>query len=237
MKENRFLPPTTALAPVLLQAEPEPVEIDLKRTAVVLVDMQNAFVSRGGMFDLWGFDITGCQRVIEPIKEITSTARTRGIKVIYIAHRYSLDLCETGGPESSHWYKSAKIVDYYERPEWRNNLIIRGTWGAEIVEELKPLEGDTVVEKPRFSAFFGTNLDVILKTYNIRYLVFVGVATNICVEASIRDASYLDYFPILVSDATANEGPQLTQEATIFNVKAVYGWVTTAENFVKAVQK
>lgn len=120
--------------------------------------MQNAFVSKGGMFDLWGFDITGCQRIIEPTKEITSTARAKGIKVIYIAHRYSLDLCETGGPESSHWYKSAKIVDYYEHPEWRDNLIIRGTWGAEIVEELKPLEGDTVVEKPRFSAFFGTNL-------------------------------------------------------------------------------
>ncbi len=116
MKENRFPPPTTALAPVLLQAEPEPLEIDLKRTAVVLVDMQNAFVSRGGMFDLWGFDITGCQRIIEPIKEITSTARAKGIKVIYIAHRYSLDLCETGGPESSHWYKSAKLLTTTNTP-------------------------------------------------------------------------------------------------------------------------
>lgn len=236
MKENRFPAPNPVIAPVLLQAEPEPLNIDLARSAVVVVDMQNAFVSKGGMFDLWGYDISGCQRIIEPIKEITSTAQAKGIKVIYIAHRYSLDLREMGGPDSSHWHKSAKIVDYYEHPEWRDKLIIRSTWGADIIEELKPQEGDIVVEKPRFSAFFGTNLDIILKTFEIKYLVFVGVATNICVEASIRDAAYLDYFPILVSDATANTGPPFMQEATIFNVKHVYGWVTTTENIIKALE-
>ena len=73
--------------------------------------------------------------------------------------------------------------------------LIRGTWGAAIVDQLKPQEGDIYVEKPRFSAFFGTSLDSILKAYNIKYLLFTGCATNICVEASMRDAGELGIFP------------------------------------------
>ena len=142
---------------------------------------------------------------------------------------------ESGGPNSGRWYKRDAPSLYREHPEWQEKLLIRDTWGAEVIEQLKPKEVDIVVEKPIFSAFFGTNLDIILKTFEIKYLVFVGTATNICVEASIRDACYLGYFPILISDGTANIGPPLTQEATIFNVKQVYGWVTTAENTIKAI--
>lgn len=128
------------------------------------------------------------------------------------------------------------MTTYREHPEWQDKLLTRGTWGAEIVEELKPQEDDIVIEKRRYSAFFGTNLDTILKTNSVKYLVLVGVATNICVEATIRDAYYHDYFSILVSDAAANSGPQFMQEATIFNVTRNYGWVATTENILKAMQ-
>jgi len=74
-----------------------------------------------------------------------------------------------------------------------------------------------------------------LKTYNIKYLAFVGIATNICVEASIRDAFHLEYFPILISDATMNQGPPSTQDAAIFNVQACHGWVAITANFLKAL--
>lgn len=223
------------LEPIMLEAEPEPLEIDRQRSAVIVIDMQNAFVSKGGMFDLWRFDISGGQKIIGPIKKITSAAQAKGCKVVYLAQRYSPDLHDSGGLGSPNWYKEGSLASYREQPEWRDKLLIRGTWGADIVKELKPQEGDILVEKPRYSAFFQTNLDIILKTYNIKYLVFVGIATNICVEASIRDAFYLEYFPILISDAVVNNGPAFTQEATIFNVKCVYGWVTTTENLVKAM--
>lgn len=235
-EEPAYIPKTLALEPAILQAEPEPLEIDLKRTSVVVIDMQNAFVSNGGMFDLLGLDILPAHKVIEPIIKIISTTRAKGIKVIYVAHRYSPDLRESGGSNSPFWHKRGAVRIYREHPEWRDKLIIRGTWGADIIEELRPQESDIVVEKPMFSAFFGTNLDIILKTYDIKYLAFVGTATNICVEASIRDAFYLGYFPILISDAAANTGPPLTQEATIFNIKSVYGWVTTTKNIVEAMQ-
>ena len=212
-------------------AEPEPIEMDLGRTSVIVVDMQNTFISKGGAFDLRGFDVTPSQKIIEPIKQICSESRKKGVKVIYIGNVLSPDLREVG-PDSTWWYKSVKI--YREDPRWRDKFVIRGTWGAEIVDDLKPEEGDIFVEKPRFSAFFGTKLDVILKTYDMKYLLFVGCATNICVEASIKDAGHLGYFPILVSDATMNVGPSFTQDATIFNVKLIYGWVTNTENLLKA---
>lgn len=225
----------SALAPVLLQAEPEPLEIDLRRAAVIVIDMQHAFVSKGGMFDLWGIDVSKNQEVFQPIKRITSAARAKGIKVIHTAHEHSPDLHDSGGPSSPNWYKNM-LTSYREHPEWRDKLIFRATWGADIVEELKPREGDIFVSKPRYSAFFGTRLDTILKTIDAKYLVFVGVATNICVEASIRDAYEIQYFPILISDATMNTGPPFMQEATIFNVKTCYGWVTTTENILKAME-
>ncbi len=220
---------------VLLQAEPEPLEIDLQRTAVIVIDMQNAFVSKGGFFDLRDRDISQVQKTIEPIKKINSAARAKGLKIIYIVHRHSPDLRECGGLNSPYRGRG-DLKSYYEHPEWRDKLIISGTWGAEIIEELKPQENDILVVKPRYSAFFGTNLDTILKTYDIKYLAFVGVSTTICVETSIRDAFNLEYFPILISDAAASGGPSFIQEAAISNIKACFGWVTTSENFVKAIE-
>jgi ureidoacrylate peracid hydrolase len=198
--------------------------------------MQNAFVSKGGMFDLSGQDISRGQGIIEPIKKISGAARARNVKVIYVVNHHSPDLRETGGPNSGYWH-SPDVRMYREHPEWRDKFLISGTWGAEIVKELKPREDEIVVVKPKYSAFFGTDLDTILKTFNIKYLAFVGVATNICVEAAIRDACYRGYFPILISDASANSGPPYTQQATIYNVKVCYGWVTTTENIVKVLEK
>jgi ureidoacrylate peracid hydrolase len=217
---------------VRIKTEPEPIDIDLGRSAIVIVDMHNAFVAKGGMFDVRGFDVTPIQKMIDPIKKIRDKAREERVKVIYIVHVLSPDLREVG-PDSSFWYKSVKF--YREDPRWQDKFIVRGTWGAEIVDALEPRQGDLIVEKPRFSAFFGTNLDTILKTHNLKYLFFTGCATNICIEASIRDAANLGYFPILISDASINNGPPFMQDSTIFNVKLCFGWVTDTENLLKVM--
>jgi len=225
---------TGALSPVLLPAEPEPLEIDLQTTALLVVDRQKAICRKGGLFDLLGRDISKAQTIIEPIKKIMSAARAKGIKVIHIAHIHSSDLHNSGGPNSPNWYKPV-VRAYREHPEWRDKCQFSGTWGAEFTEELKPEEGDIIVLKPRYSAFFGTHLDMILRTYRIKYLIFVGGATNICVGTTIRDAYNLDYFSILVSDATVNTGPSFMQEAEIFNLKNSFGWVTNTKNILKAI--
>ena len=233
---NNIIPVTSTSmvysSPILVQAEPQSLEIYWRRTAVLVVDMQNAFVSKGGMWDLRGLNFLGGQKIIGPIREISNTVRKKGGKVVYAVTVNSPDLRESGGPNSPNWYKGV-MTAYHEHPEWKDILLTRDTWGSAIVTELQPMEGDIVVEKHRYSAFWGTSLDNILRTYDIKYLLFVGVATNICIETSIRDAYTLDYFPILVSDAVSNRGPSYTQEATIYNTICCFGWVTSSENVIK----
>jgi len=221
---------------VMLEAEPEPLEINLRRTTVIVVDMTNAFVRKGGFFDLFNVDISRCEKTIGPAKRVIDAARARGCKIIYIAHRYSFNLDNAGGPDSLNWRKDGTLRVWREHPELRDRLYFRDTWGTEIIDELKPKEGDIVIEKPRYSSFAGTNLDMTLRSYDTKYAVFLGIATNGCVEASIRDAYNLEFWPIMISDACANTGPEFTQEATIWNVKLCLGWVTTSENFAKALK-
>lgn len=221
---------------VIVRAEPEPIKIDILKTAVIIVDMQNTFAHRGGYFDLVGFDISATEKIVKPCQEIVNTAREKGIKVIYLQMGYSPDLSDSGGPNSPLWHKSQGLALLRQNPEWKDKLYIYGTWGANIIEELEPQPGDIVIRKQKHDGFIGTNLDIVLGTYGIKYLVFIGTATNICVESTLRHAFSLQYFPILVSDAVSQMGPSSTQEATIFNVRSIFGWVTTTKELLNAIR-
>ena len=166
---------------VTLQAEPQPLEIDLRRLAIVVVDMQNAFASKGGMVDLWGFDLSRVPLVIKNIKKIIEAARNQKIKVIYIAHTVYPDLRELG-PASPFGYNKMVLESMHKNPRTRDKVLLRGTWGADIIDELKPRKDEILVEKRRYSAFAGTDLDMTLKTFDIKYLAFMGLTANICVE-------------------------------------------------------
>jgi ureidoacrylate peracid hydrolase len=221
---------------VTVQAEPEPLEMDILRTAIIVVDMQNAFVREGGYWDLAGCDISVTQKVIKPCQEIVYAAREKGIEVIYLQMGCHPDLADIGGPDSPAWRKSGGLALLRQRPELKDKLYIYGTWGADIIDELAPAPGDIVIRKQRHDGFIGTNLDIILRSYSLKYLVFIGIATNICVESTLRHAFFLQYFPVLVADAVGQLGPNTTQEATIFNVKSVFGWVTTSKNLLNAIR-
>jgi ureidoacrylate peracid hydrolase len=221
---------------VILAAEPQPLEIDINRTALIVVDMQNTFVKKGGLMDSHNVDLSLFDSAIKAIKEMTGVFKRKGLKVIYIAHVTSSDFRETGGMDTGYWFKMRDNLLPRENGKKVENFILRGTWGAEIISELKPQADDIYVEKPKFSAFFGTNLDAILKTFNIKYLAFTGTTTNVCVETSLRDALNLGYFNILISDGTVGNTPA-AKEGTIANVKTVFGWVTNSRNFIKAIEQ
>jgi ureidoacrylate peracid hydrolase len=222
---------------LVLEADPEPIEIYPHKTALLVVDIQNAVVSKGGTLDLCGMDVSGAQKIIGTCEQIIDVAREAGCRIVYIQHGYSPDLCDAGGENSPNWHKELALILMRNEPSQMGKRFIRGTWDAEVVEELKPNEDDIIVWKQRYSGFAGTNLDIILKAHDVRYLLFIGVATNVCVEATIRDAFSHEYFPILISDAVSNAGPAYTQDATIFNVKFVYGWVTNSNSIIKALRR
>jgi ureidoacrylate peracid hydrolase len=222
----------------LLPAKPQPLEIDLRRIALIVVDMQNAFLSRGGMGDkLRGtFNEMASKEAIAQNKKVIEAARNNNVRVIYLRMAYRPDLADVGGPESPNYWKDIASITMRERPEVRGKYITQGSWDAEIVEELKPEAGEIVIDKNRYSGFFNTELHTILSTYSIKYLVFIGVATNVCVESTLRDAFFYEYFPILLSDGCFTHSPPFAQDATIHVVETAFGWVTTCDEFINTLK-
>lgn len=219
----------------ILQARPEPIRMSPAETAVIVVDMQNAYSSKGGYVDLAGFDISGTQNTISNITKILEAARASGTQIIYFQNGFDKDYTEIGAPGSPHWYKSHALKTMRARPELHGQLLARETWDHEIVDDLKPQPGDIVVPKIRYSGFFNTSVDSILRSRGIRNLVFVGIATNVCVESSLRDAFHLEYFCVLLEDATRANGPEFMQQAVVYNVEKFFGWVATVDDFCNAV--
>ena len=218
-----------------LPAKPEPVDIDLSKSAVVVVDMQNAFASKDGMLDIAGADISGAPRVVGVIGQVLSAARRSGMPVVYLQMGYKADLSDSGGPQSPNWHKELGIRLMNCRPELKGTLVTEGTWDFAIVDQLAPEAGDIVIVKTRYSGFARTALDAELQARGIRYLFFTGIATNVCVESTLRDAFFLDYWPILITDATMAAGPPTMQEATLFNIQSYFGWTISSAEFLAGI--
>ena len=219
------------VAAVTLPARPEGLRLDPKQTAVVVIDMQNAYASEGGYVDLAGFDITGAAGVIGKIGTVLQTARDAGVQVIYLQNGWDKDYVEAGGPGSPNWHKSNALKTMRKRPELSGQLLARGGWDYELVDALKPQPGDITLHKTRYSAFFNSQLDSTLRARGIRNIVFVGIATNVCVESTLRDGFHLEYFGVMLEDATHHLGPEAMQQATVYNVEKFFGWVSTVADF------
>jgi len=224
------------MRPVELPAEPAPVELDLDRTAVIVVDMQNAFASSGGMLDLAGIDVRPAREVIENARMVCGEARSAGLPVIYLTMGYPPDQSTAGGPDSPNPQKELALCLMRERPELHGKVLTFGTWDFQVVEDLAPQPGDTVIVKSRYSGFAGTDLDSILRGKGIRNLLMIGIASNVCVESTIRDAYFHEYWPIMIGDATMPAGPPEIQAATLYNVQTFFGWVTNSEDLITALR-
>ncbi|MHA3051762.1 pyrimidine utilization protein B [Acinetobacter sp. ANC 4640] len=224
---------TQANAPIL-KAEPESIQLDAKQTALIVVDMQNAYTSLGGYLDLAGFDVSKTQPVVKQIQQAINVAHAAGIQVIFFKNGWDADYVEAGGEGSPNFHKSNAIKTMKKKPELQGKLLAKGGWDYELIDELQPAPQDIVIEKPRYSGFFHTQLDSILRAKGIRNLVFTGIATNVCVESTLRDGFFLEYFGVLLDDACYQAGPVEAHEATLFNVKTFFGWVSDTQSFAES---
>jgi ureidoacrylate peracid hydrolase len=221
---------------VELPAEPASISLDLDRTALLVVDMQNAFASPGGMLDLAGIDVRPAADVVVNARLVCEAARRAAVPVVYLTIGYPPDLSTAGGPDSPNPQKELALCLMRERPELRGKLLTFGTWDFEIVPDLAPLTGDAVIVKSRYSGFHGTDLDSVLRSRGVRNLLMVGIASNVCVESTLRDAYFLEYWAVMIADATMPAGSAEIQRATEFNVKTFFGWVTDAETVATALR-
>jgi ureidoacrylate peracid hydrolase len=223
--------PADTSAPLTLPARPEPLQLRPSETALIVVDMQNAYSTLGGYLDLAGFDVSHTGPVIEKIDVALKAARAAGVQVIFFQNGWDKDYVEAGGPGSPNWHKSNALKTMRKRPELQGTLLSKGGWDYDLVDELKPQPGDIVMPKPRYSGFFNTPLDSILRARGIRNLVFTGIATNVCVESTLRDGFFLEYFGVCLEDACHQAGPRSAHDAAIYNIETFFGWVSTVDDF------
>lgn len=228
---------------VTLDAKPAPIRIDTAKTAIIVVDMQNDFGSKGGMFDRAGIDISMIQRVVAPTASVLAAGRKAGMKIVYLKMAYRPDLSDMGTPGSPNWidHQHFGVGTTVRAPNGaESRILIRDTWNSDIINELKPGPDDTVIYKHRFSGFFQTELDAKLKGNGVRYLIFTGCTTSVCVESTIRDAMFRDYSPVLLADCTGEPVgyglPRSNHDASLLLIETLLGWVSSSEEFIKALK-
>ncbi|CAN5139265.1 pyrimidine utilization protein B [soil metagenome] len=192
--------------------------------ALLVIDVQNGFVSKGGSYDLLGMDTSRYCRVIPKIKELLDLCRDNTIPVFYtqaVRESSGIDLLT----RTHQILPKSREERIMKKP-----ICVRGTWDADIVEEVAPIPGDHVVIKRRDSAFHDTEIKVWLSSLGINTLIFSGIDTSICVESSLRDAFNIGYDVVLISDATISSNKK-HYESTIDNIKDYYGLVMDLSEF------
>src|SRR5262245_3039034 len=221
---------------IQLEARPEPLLLAPSRTAIIVVDLQNGYASKGGYRDLRGRDISGSDKVVANTNRILKAARAAGGTVVLLQNGWEPGQLDAGGPDSPNWHKSNPLRLMRERPQLRDKILTKGSWDFELVKSLSVEQTDLVVPKTRYSGFTGTNLDLLLRERNIRTLIMTGIASNVCVESTIRDALFREYFCVFVHDATQESGPAFIQDAVIYNVETFLGWVSSTDAVCGALQ-
>jgi len=220
----------------LLKAKPEDITVDLAACAVIVVDMQNAYLSKGGYLDLAGFDRDGAEDVVIAMRHLLADARSADVPIIYLQNGWDPAYREAGGADSPNQMKSNALRLMRRRPELAGTLLAKGGWDYELRDEIAMQDGDILVQKSRYSGFVNTPLDSILRSRGIKYLLVAGVATNVCVETTIRDAFGLEYHAVLVTDCCHQAGPAYLQDATIYNVETFFGWTCSSRDIANVLR-
>ncbi|TDF92515.1 cysteine hydrolase family protein [Paenibacillus piri] len=185
--------------------------LDPRESALIIVDVQNDFCHEEGACASMGRDVSGAQAIVPAIEALIGEARRQDIPVVFI------QMTQSEHTVSEAWAKRP-------RPSGHTDPLAicrKGSWGAEFYK-LVPQPGDIIVEKHRYSAFIGTELDMILGNLNRKSLIITGVATNVCVESTARDGFMLDYHVTVVKDGSAGYSQEL-HESTFQNIEACFG--------------
>jgi nicotinamidase-related amidase len=216
-----------------LDAQPQRITVDLNRTALVVIDMQNDFCTAGGWVDHIGGDVTPDRAPIAPLNRLTPELRRHGVPVIWLNWGNRPDLANMP-PNQLHLYKPTGTGTGLGDPLPGNGapVLQKDSWAAAIVDELEIGPDDLHVDKHRISGFWDTPLDSILRNLGIRTILFAGVNTDQCVLCTLTDANFLGYGCVLIEDCCATSSPQFCTEASIWNVKKCFGFVTTARDVV-----
>jgi len=218
-----------------VKAEPYPFQFDPTSCALVIIDMQRDFVDPGGFGEALGNDVSLLRKAIDPIKRLLAAARRVGMLVIHTREGHRPDLADLPPAKKARGKFKTGIGD--KGPMGR--ILIRGEYGHDIIDALKPKAGEPVVDKPGKGAFFATDLETMLKNRGIKQLVVCGVTTEVCVNTTVREANDRGFDCLVPEDCVASYFPAF-QKAALEMIKAqggIFGWVGDSAKLVTALGK
>ncbi len=216
-----------------IAAEPQPIQIDLARTALIIIDMQRDFLEPGGFGETLGNDVSRLQAAVVPCKAVLEAARATGMLVIHTREGHRPDLSDAPPAKVERGAPSKRIGD--EGPMGR--ILVRGEPGHDIVPELYPAAGEPVIDKPGKGAFYQTDLELMLKNRGIENLLVCGVTTEVCVNTTVREGNDRGCRCIVIGDACASYFPEF-HDMGLKMIKAqggIFGWVSDSANVMAAL--
>jgi nicotinamidase-related amidase len=217
-------------------SSPLDLEIDLARSAVVVVDMQNDFCHKQGWFAQKGVNLRATRRPIPVLKKLLPSWRDAGGQVVWLNWGIRADRMNLSPTIHYKGKRTAAGVGYAERsPIDRGLSVVSGEWGAHVIDELKVEPADLSVDKHRLSGFWDNELDSILRLRGITTLLFVGINTDRCVFSTLQDAAFLGYDCILLKDACSTPSPAYVTRSILFIVEQLHGFVATAQSLMAAL--
>ncbi|MDQ1702134.1 MAG: ureidoacrylate peracid hydrolase [Frankiaceae bacterium] len=222
--------------PLQIAARPQQLTIDLARTAIIVVDMQNDFCDEGGWLASIGVDISGARAPIEPLTVLLPALRAAGVPVVWLNWGNRVDRVNLP-PNVLHVYdpagKGGGIGSAL--PGTGARVLTEGSWAAAIVDGLVPEADDIHVAKYRMSGFFDTPLDSVLRNLRVDTLLFAGVNADQCVLATLTDAACLGYDVVFVEGVCGTTSPEFCMEATVYNVRQCFGFTVDSTSLFAAI--
>jgi nicotinamidase-related amidase len=221
---------------ITLASQPQDVTIDLHRTVLIVIDMQNDFCAEGGRADSLGVDYRPDRTPIEPLQRLLPVWRDAGGQVVWANWGNRPDLANMP-PTQLHVFKpqgtGLGLGD--PLPGGGARVLQKDSWAAAIVDDLTTSPSDILVDKYRISGFWDTPLDSILRNLGTRTILFAGVNTDQCVMCTLTDANFLGYGCVMLEDCCATTSPGFCTEATVWNVKKCFGFVTRSTQVLEGL--
>jgi len=206
-----------------IDAVPGPFPLNVSTTALVLIDMQRDFLLPGGFGETLGNDVSLLQKVVPPLADVLAAARASGMLIIHTREGHLPDLSDCPPAKLQRGMPSMRIGD-----EGANGrILIRGEYGHDIIDELAPIAGEIVIDKPGKGAFYATELQAVLDTAGITHLIVTGVTTEVCVHTTVREANDRGFDALVLSDCVGSYFPEF-QRVGLEMVSAqggIFGWV------------
>ncbi|MGK2319094.1 cysteine hydrolase family protein [Gordonia rhizosphera NBRC 16068] len=218
-----------------IPALPEPIALDLARTALVIIDMQRDFLLPGGFGETLGNDVSQLQRVVKPLAGLLAAARDAGMLVIHTREGHLPDLSDCPPAKLNRGAPSKRIGD----PGAFGRILIRGEYGHDIIDELAPADGEIVIDKPGKGAFYATDLAKVLADNEITQLLVTGVTTEVCVHTTTREANDRGYECVVVSDCVGSYFPEF-QRVGLEMIAAqggIFGWTAPSGEVIAAISR